>query len=62
LVNNQPFSSRELAAKFLNTRHDIVRYYVDSWKSQGWNGYYLFNNPLDSTQLNSLLELSKENL
>jgi group I intron endonuclease len=60
LVNNQPFSSREQVAKFLNTIHGIVRYYIDSWKSQGLNGYYLFNNPLDSAQFNSLLELSKE--
>jgi len=30
LVNNEPFKSRELTAKFLNTSHNIVRYYMDS--------------------------------
>ena len=60
LVNNQPFPSREQTAKFLNTIGNTIRYYTDSWKSQGLNGYYLFSKPLDSTQLNSLLELSKE--
>lgn len=60
LVNNQPFPSREQTAKYLNTIGNTIRYYIDSWKSQGLNGYYLFSNPLDSTQLNSLLELSKE--
>ena len=30
LVNNEPFKSRELTAKFLNTSHSIVRYYMDS--------------------------------
>jgi hypothetical protein len=30
LVNNEPFKSRESAAKFLNTSHNVVRYYMDS--------------------------------
>lgn len=60
LVNNQPLPSREQAAKFFNVRYDIIRYYTDSWKPQSLKGYYLFSTPLDSTQLNSLLELSKE--
>jgi hypothetical protein len=30
LVNNEPFKSRESTAKFLNTSHNVVRYYMDS--------------------------------
>ena len=30
LVNNEPFDSRGLAAKFLNTSHNVVRYFMDS--------------------------------
>lgn len=60
LVNGQPFSSREQAAKFLNTSHNAVRYYVDSLKSQGIKGYHLFNKPLTSEELANLFELSKK--
>jgi len=57
LVNNEPFDSRGLAAKFLNTSHNVVRYFMDSWKGRGYNGYYLFSNPLNREGLESLLAL-----
>ena len=60
LVNNQPFSSREQVAKFFNTATNAVLYYIDSWKSQGFKGYYLFSKPLVDLELIRLLELSKE--
>ena len=59
LVNNQPFPSREQVAKFFNTYTNAVLYYIDSWKSQGLNGYYLYSKPLDDSKLIRLLELSK---
>ena len=59
LVNNQPFPSREQVAKFLNTYTNAVLYYIDSWKSQGLNGYYLYSKPLGDLELIRLLELSK---
>lgn len=43
LVNNQPFNSRELTAKFLGTTHNVMRYYMDSWNGKGFKGYYLFS-------------------
>ena len=46
LVNNQPFNSRELTAKFLNTTHNVIRYFMDSWEGKGFKGYYLFSKPL----------------
>ena len=61
LVNNQPFPSREQVAKFFNTYTNAVLYYIDSWKSKGLNGYYLYSNPLDDLNLIRLLEFSKEN-
>lgn len=30
---------------------------MDSWTGKGFNGYYLFSNPLTSKNLESLLEL-----
>lgn len=60
LVNNQPFPSREQVAKFFNTATNAVLYYIDSWKSQGFKGYYLFSKPLVDLELIRLLELSKE--
>ena len=60
LVNNQPFPSREQATKFFNTATNVVLYYIDSWKSQGLKGYYLFSKPLVDLELIRLLELSKE--
>lgn len=59
LVNNQPFPSREQVAKFFNTATNAVLYYIDSWKSQGLKGYYLFSKPLVDLELIRLLELSK---
>lgn len=56
----QPFPSREQTAKFFNVSYKIIKYYIDSWKPQSLKGYYLFSTPLDNSQLNSLLELSKE--
>lgn len=57
LVNNEPFNSRGLAASFLGTTHGVVRYYLDSWRGKGFNGYYLFSKPLTNKELKSLLEL-----
>lgn len=58
LVNNQPFYSRGLAARFLDTTHNVVRYHMDCWKGKGFKGYYLFSKPLADRELESLLELS----
>jgi hypothetical protein len=38
----------------------LVNSYLDSSNPKDLKGYYLFNNPLDSDQLNSLPELSKK--
>ena len=38
-----PEKAREQTAKFLNTIGNTIRYYTDSWKSQGLNGWLLFN-------------------
>lgn len=57
LVNNEPFNSRGLAASFLGTTHAVVRYYLDSWRGKGFNGYYLFSRPLTNKDFESLLEL-----
>ena len=60
LVNNKPFPSRRDAVEFLNTSASLVNSYLDSSNPKDLKGYYLFNNPLDSDQLNSLPELSKK--
>ena len=57
LVNNEPFKSRELTAKFLNTSHNIVRYYMDSWEGRGYRGYYLFSRFLTDKEINSLRKI-----
>lgn len=57
LVNNEPFKSRESAAKFLGTTHMVVRYFIDSLNGKGFNGYYLFSKPLNDQELESLLKL-----
>ena len=57
LVNNEPFKSRELTAKFLNTSHSIVRYYMDSWEGRGYRGYYLFSRLLTDKEINSLRKI-----
>lgn len=57
LVNNEPFKSRELTAKFLNTSHNVVRYYMDSWEGRGYKGYYLFSRPLTDKEINSLRKI-----
>lgn len=49
--------SRGLAASFLGTTHTMVRYYMDSWKGRGFNGYYLFSKLLTNKELESLFEL-----
>lgn len=54
LVNNEPFKSRELTAKFLNTSHKMVRYYMDSWEGKGYRGYFLFSRQLTDKEINSL--------
>lgn len=40
LVNSQPFSSIGLAAKYLGATHNIVNYFMDSWKGKGFDGNY----------------------
>lgn len=57
LVNNEPFNSRGLVANFLCTTHAVVRYFMDSWKGKGFNGYFLFSEPLTNKELESLLKL-----
>lgn len=57
LVNNEPFKSRESAAKFLNTSHNVVRYYMDSWEGRGYKGYFLFSRLLTDIEINSLREI-----
>lgn len=57
LVNDQPFNSRESAAKFLETTHKVVRYFMDSWEGKAFKGYYLFSKPLTEKELNSLLKI-----
>ncbi len=57
LINDAPFKSRESAAKFLSTSHNMVRYYIDSWEGKGYNGYYLFSKQLTNQELDSLLKL-----
>lgn len=57
LINNAPFKSRELAAKFLKTSHSMVRYYMDSWDGKGYKGNYLFSKQLTDKDFNSLLKL-----
>nr|YP_009704216.1 GIY endonuclease [Ceratocystis fimbriata]YP_009710368.1 GIY endonuclease [Ceratocystis albifundus]QEN73779.1 GIY endonuclease [Ceratocystis fimbriata]QFX74870.1 GIY endonuclease [Ceratocystis albifundus] len=57
LVNGEPFNSRELVAKFLETTHKVVRYFMDSWEGKGYKGYYLFSRFLTDKELNSLLKI-----
>lgn len=57
LVNNEPFKSRESTAKFLNTSHNVVRYYMDSWEGRGYKGYFLFSRLLTDKEINSLREI-----
>lgn len=54
LVNDEPFKSREITAKFLSTTHKMVRYYMDSWEGKSYKGYYLFSRPLTNKEINSL--------
>lgn len=62
LVNDQPFCSRGLTAKYLGTTHRVVRYSMDCWRGKGFNGYYLFSYPLTTQQAESLLELHLSNV
>lgn len=58
LVNNEPFNSRGLAADFLGTSHNVVRYFMDSITGKGFKGYYLFSKPLTIKELENLLKFN----
>lgn len=46
-----------MIAKYLNTTHNIVRYYIDNWEGKGFNGYYLFSKFLTENELKDLFKV-----
>jgi len=61
LVNNKPFSSREQTAKFLNIRHNQVKYYVDNNKPYlGLDGYWLSSRSLTNKEIQYIIQIASE--